>query len=485
MKRKKIGKGTRLILVLLIMAAVLGTVGCGSKMTISSASDATNGVVRVMSLFNDSLPGIYDNGTSIGTGSGFGVGTVGGTTDIFVTNRHVVTEEQSDGSYKVADRVYLLLDENSASEIIYSTSNYGEMATLNDKNENRMVECDVLYYSEDYDFAIIQAIEPVDRVALLLADSAESVDVGETVYALGYPGISDLNTRTDWTYEGYSDTLGDIYSATYTLSGLVSDVTVTSGTVSRYTTMVSENETKIIQHDATINHGNSGGPLITSEGTVIGLNTWSVSSDGTSNYFAVYIDYVEEALDDLGINYNVAGKMPSTGIMLAIIVCVVVLIAIILALILILGKKKSSGQAKAHAAGDSIAQEASPEPSPAPIAAQPSAADPNDSGFRIQGVSGVYANRRFSISGVVKLGRDPQSNQLSYPAGAKGISRVHCEVYVVKGQVYIRDLGSTYGTFIGDGQKLMANQPTALMPGDRFYLGSTEESFVIARRGGV
>lgn len=68
--------------------------------------------------------------------------------------------------------------------------------------------------------------------------------------------------------------------------------------------------------------------------------------------------------------------------------------------------------------------------------------------LRIQGVSGYFANRRFALEGCVRIGRDAGTNQLIYPAGTSGISKNHCEVMVKNGRVYIRDLGSTYGTFV-------------------------------------
>ena len=52
------------------------------------------------------------------------------------------------------------------------------------------------------------------------------------------------------------------------------------------------------------------------------------------------------------------------------------------------------------------------------------------------------------------------------------------------GQLTLTDLGSSYGTFLAGGQKLLPNQPVPLRPGDRFYLGSEKESFVITGKGG-
>ena len=45
----------------------------------------------------------------------------------------------------------------------------------------------------------------------------------------------------------------------------------TTGTVTR---VRSDSDSKWIQHEATIHGGNSGGPLLTDDGTVVGINTW-------------------------------------------------------------------------------------------------------------------------------------------------------------------------------------------------------------------
>ena len=49
------------------------------------------------------------------------------------------------------------------------------------------------------------------------------------------------------------------------------DITVTNGVLSRY---LSSNGVKRMAHTATVNSGNSGGPLINDHGQVIGINTF-------------------------------------------------------------------------------------------------------------------------------------------------------------------------------------------------------------------
>ena len=56
---------------------------------------------------------------------------------------------------------------------------------------------------------------------------------------------------------------------------------------------------------------------------------------------------------------------------------------------------------------------------------------------------------------------------------------------MVNGQVYLKDLGSSYGTFLAGGQRLAASQAVLLKPGDSFSLASEQETFVVIQKGGV
>ena len=115
-------------------------------------------------------------------------------------------------------------------------------------------------------------------------------------YALGYPGSSDETEEGNYGSSLVAD---------------VDDVTVTSGVVSRFSEGSSLGNTRLIQHDAQINHGNSGGPLIDESGAVIGINTYGIGGDASTgdvnSYYSVRISYVRDKLDELGISYDVAG----------------------------------------------------------------------------------------------------------------------------------------------------------------------------------
>ena len=70
----------------------------------------------------------------------------------------------------------------------------------------------------------------------------------------------------------------------------------------------------LIQTDASINSGNSGGPLINAYGQVIGITSAKVSSSyGEGLGFAIPIDEAKDIIDDL-INYGYVKGRPTLGI---------------------------------------------------------------------------------------------------------------------------------------------------------------------------
>lgn len=427
----------------------------------SAVDQARNGVVRVLALRNDG---------SAWLGSAFAVGEAGEPSSVFVTNHHVSANEDFSG----ADELYILLDDewNAA----------GEEGGLEIDLEHA-VRCHAIYEPTAYpDYAILQAERIItERVALPLMPVSLAAP-GEPVYAIGFPGISD------------NITLSRVAS--------VDNVTITTGVISRITHMdFGDVDTDVIQTDAVINHGNSGGPMITEEGYVIGLNTYGFSdgqASGSTIYVAVQIDYVISRLNDLidigtlhDFTYTLVTDRQggSSSMLPTILICAAVVAAAAIAAVLILRRGRRAGAQAASASGGRQ-EGAYPRTSPADPFPRTEAADPIGAtmpvdampALRLVGTEGCFAGRRFALEGSIRMGRLPDKNDLVFPADTTGVSGVHCVLRLTAGGATLTDLGSSFGTFLGNGVRLQPNQPVELKAGDTFTLGSRKQGFRLEQR---
>ena len=118
-----------------------------------------------------------------------------------------------------------------------------------------MVEGTLIAYDKNEDVAIIK-IAKRDDYSIATLRQSDSLKIGEKVLAIGSP-------------------LGEKYSQTAT-SGIISNLNIA---------MSSENSSLdlyLIQVDAALNPGNSGGPLFDNAGNLIGINTMKLINSGTS-----------------------------------------------------------------------------------------------------------------------------------------------------------------------------------------------------------
>lgn len=426
------------------------------------AADSRSGVVRVVAM------GPFDD---YYLGSAFGVGEAGKPTDVFVTNDHVVSityllDAEGNLASSSEDAVQSLTVPAVKVWLLKTSSAWN--AATHEFDTSQAIPCDVLYAPQGGypDMAIIQAVEkPEGRVALPLLADEDTLKVGDEVYALGYPGSSDKSEVGFW---------GERWVAG------VEDVTLTSGIVSRFTTSATLGSTRVIHHNATINHGNSGGPLLDAKGAVVGINTYglgrNLATGDVESYYSVRIQYVIDKLDELKLSYTLAKRSPVWPAVLAL----VLLCAAGAAGFVWFKKKGLPTAGRGQGAGaDKAAKGAKPAGNLKKVAGAAA-----DSGLRLQGISGAFAGRRFSVSGPLRIGRDPARNDLVYPGGTQGISGAHCVLTPEGGGLTLTDLGSSYGTFLAGGQRLTPQKPVSLKPGDRFWLGSQQELFEIAVRGG-
>lgn len=100
----------------------------------------------------------------------------------------------------------------------------------------------------------------------------------------------------------------------------------------------------------------------------------------------------------------------------------------------------------------------------------------------ILGTEGVHAGKRFVLKEYLRVGRDPSANEVVFPMDTVGISARHCAFAIQGTTVWIKDLGSSYGTFV-DGVRLTPQQPIVVQPGQKITLGSDRQCFTVARPG--
>lgn len=129
-------------------------------------------------------------------------------------------------------------------------------------NDGTMVPGNVLYSDEKADVAVIK-IDKLGLKPITMADKSTIVS-GKTAIAIGTPiSLSMRNTVTKGIICGSDVVLNDSYY-------------------------------KLIQTDATVNPGNSGGPLINTKGELVGINSSKYASVGIDNMaFAIPVDTVE------------------------------------------------------------------------------------------------------------------------------------------------------------------------------------------------
>lgn len=95
------------------------------------------------------------------------------------------------------------------------------------------------------------------------------------------------------------------------------------------------------------------------------------------------------------------------------------------------------------------------------------------------GMGGMYKGQTFPIGNEVIIGRDASKCSIVYPNDEKGVSSVHCKVIKDGEKIAVTDLASRYGTFRDNGEKLSPNTLYYLGPGDGFYVGNPNNTFLV------
>ncbi|SDO90793.1 serine protease, S1-C subfamily, contains C-terminal PDZ domain [Streptomyces sp. cf386] len=127
------------------------------------------------------------------------------------------------------------------------------------------------------DLAVLKLATPQEDLKEVEFGDSGDLEQGDEVTAIGYPeGAGDI------TREKAVLTTGVVQSPDVALTDVPSEPELPS----------------TVQHSATLNQGNSGGPLLDSEGKLVGVNTFSIS--GTQGqYNSISSDHAEPILPGL------------------------------------------------------------------------------------------------------------------------------------------------------------------------------------------
>jgi len=212
----------------------------------------------IVDMLDNAKTGVLGVATISSISSGSGSGVVykkDGATDYYlVTNEHVVVHEDDQSGIKyTATSIDIVFEKN------------GLLFTVGEENT------ELLGFDATTDLAVIRFSSTEDFEVIEFADSYD-IEIGQFVYAIGNP-------------------LGFSYYGTVT-SGIVSGL-------ARYQQFDDFNAT-LLQHDAAISPGNSGGALLNSNGELIGINNMKLVEDSVSNIgFAIPSNTVKRIVMDL------------------------------------------------------------------------------------------------------------------------------------------------------------------------------------------
>ncbi len=438
-KKSSVKQVVAILLLVIGLAAgvfgVLGLVGGGGM----DPYEARESVVYVTSTVQGPTnQGTVETYTSGGTG--WAIGKPGEPVEYIVTNGHVVEfgyayPKQYAGATGMV-------------QVFYSAA------------ENDYVQAEVVYYSpqSEKDIAILKLPSATDKRTALRLQDTDSVKIGETAYALGYPG--DSSSRQTFPTFG------------------MDDVTITSGVISNRV-KPAWSTYDAFQMDVSVAPGNSGGPLVDENGNVIGINV-SIAVDPITGErigmnYAITADELIKILDSEKIEYTMAGGGLSwTQPWFAYVFLPIGVLALAGGIILLAMSSQKNGQGVPAGAGAADMNKAPSKGGRGPV----------EKRAVLRGVTGKYSGQSFDLlKGKVIIGRDPAACNIVFDKNTPGISGRHCQVvYDPNEDIFlITDLGSSYGTFLGNGKKLTANVVEKLSAGDTFYLCDNANRFVVSK----
>ena len=233
-----------------------------SDTAVYAANKVLPSIVGISVEYNvNSLVSMFGRQPQTNTAKATGSGIIMSEDGYILTNNHIVASSSSESYYSVSEATKITV------------------TLFNDETE---YEAKIIGTDEQTDLAVIK----IEKTGLSKAEFADSdnIKVGEFAMAVGNP--------------------------------LGMQSSITCGVVSAVNREVTDSDGKkftLIQTDAAINSGNSGGALVNSEGKVIGINTLKLSGTGIEGMgFAIPINSTTDISSQL-IQYSKV-KRPYIGI---------------------------------------------------------------------------------------------------------------------------------------------------------------------------
>jgi len=338
-------------------------------------------------------------------------------------------------------------------------------------HEGSKYDLEVVDVFEDIDLAILK-VEHLMLTPLKFA-MRQNIQVTDRVFSIGFPGAADHTSNAK----------------------LLSTVTVNSGVISKFTkiplsiTDPNAAPKPVIQHDATINHGNSGGPLVNECGQVVGINVQKeLNKEGslakiTSGdvvqgiFYAIDITLAKEALGSRHIDFEETSAVCSGGSGAAewkYIVVVLILAVILIVWLIVYTSQKRRAKESVAVDDDDLSRLISRKLKKREQNGVPPMA-PSRAGAVLQPLQA--GEPPITVDGTEKIAG--RSHSASVRLHSPAVSGRHFSVWLGSGgEVYVKDLGSTNGTYIGP-KRLQPNVAYPLRPGEQLVVGSADTIYTL------
>ena len=442
-------------LILCIVLLLSFSVCCYAE---SATNEARKGVIRI-------VEAIYSDGALEGyaMGTGFFVGKEGEPVRYLVTNYHVVAKYIENGkgnTFEYKDK--------------YGTKHIGQVMLEVFFDSKDSLEAYVVDYDDIQDIAVLKLEKATDkRISLPLLIPTDSI-VGDEMYIVGYPGNADEYITSTSTWD-------------------VEDSLISKGTIGRLVTESGAGTKWIQSTDVPAANGNSGGPLLTVDGSVIGV-TCKIATGSTDQYMnmGINIEPVVEMLRKNDVEYELANEKAAApvedpaeepaedpaeepapapveepaeekSILVPVIIAAAAVAVAAIAAAVILSRRKKSKKNSTTQIQEDIgktvpARQVQDAKVPSPV---------------IRSLAAQHGGKKVQIKNdPVVIGRNKDCT-IVFRDDTPGVSSKHCAISYDKaaGAFIVKDMGSTYGTFLDSGMKLDPNRTYRLKAGDTVYLG--------------